>query len=85
MSENSPQLFRKEEKKKNPVGYYVVLVGFFFFFGSVDARKVDVKLLVAFEAHGFVAHTAAHDREADDGCKRSGVHAQRAMERKAKE
>jgi len=54
-------------------------------FFLVDARKVDVELLVAFEAHGLVAHTAAHDREANDGGKRSGVHAQRARGREIKE
>lgn len=49
--------------------------------GSVDAWKVDVKLLVAFEAHGLLTHAAAHNREADDRRKRSGVYSQRAKER----
>lgn len=53
-------------------------------FFLVDARKVNVELLVAFEAHGLVAHTAAHYREANDGDKRSGVHAQRARGAKQK-
>lgn len=45
----------------------------------VDAWKVDVELLVAFEAHCLLAHTTAHDREANDGGKCSGVHAQCVM------
>lgn len=69
-------LFRKERKKKIEV---------FFFFFLVDARKADVELLVAFEAHGLTAHTAAHDREANDGGKRSGVYSQRARKSETKE